>query len=134
LAVETLENDTATAAAILQAAGCTLPTGDIVDGVYDEQGNHYAVPEQCTSDPVNLLASVPADDVNESIDSKDKHPRVDEEVTRRKREEKGKTAIRDLYSIKARLSDRGGPDVKVKLGKEESVGALAGAVAEKAGV
>jgi hypothetical protein len=49
----------------------------------------------------------------------------DSEATERRREEKGKTIERDAVKVKCRLSDRGGPDVVVLLGRSQTVGALA---------
>lgn len=48
---------------------------------------------------------------------------LDKEKERR-REEKGKRNERDLVKVTARLSDRGGPDVVVGIGKEQTVAAL----------
>ena len=43
----------------------------------------------------------------------------------RKRDEKGKRSERDLIRVKTRLSDRGGPDMTVTIGKDQNVGLLA---------
>ncbi|KAJ1508744.1 hypothetical protein HMI55_000249 [Coelomomyces lativittatus] len=32
----------------------TVPTGDLLDGVYDTLGNHYVIPQYCFSTPINL--------------------------------------------------------------------------------
>lgn len=48
---------------------------------------------------------------------------LDKEKERR-REEKGKRNERDLVKVTARLSDRGGLDVVVSIGKEQTVAAL----------
>ncbi|KAI9677327.1 MAG: hypothetical protein M1829_002670 [Trizodia sp. TS-e1964] len=55
MAIECMEGgDIPMAQTILDAAGCTVPTGDLVNGVYDERGNYYQLPEYCLSDPTNL--------------------------------------------------------------------------------
>ena len=46
--------DLATAQGILDASGCTLPTGSLADGCYDEAGNLYRIPELMVSDPTNV--------------------------------------------------------------------------------
>ncbi len=46
--------DIETAQGILDAAGITLPTGNLVDGCYDEAGNLYRLSEVVVSDPINV--------------------------------------------------------------------------------
>jgi len=41
---------------------------------------------------------------------------------------------RDLIKVKARLSDRGGPDIPISIGKLQSVGLLANKVQTEAGI
>ncbi|KAI9804294.1 MAG: hypothetical protein M1833_007101 [Piccolia ochrophora] len=133
VALETMETDLGTAQTILDAAGVTLPTGDLINGAYDDVGNFYQLPEQCISDPLNIVDT-----------SSTRHPRknesdlseTDEDEALRRREEKGKTVIQaeHMYSVKARLSDRGGPDVQVGLGKGQTVRVLAQKVQEEAGI
>ncbi|KAF0552763.1 ubiquitin domain-containing protein 2-like [Gigaspora margarita] len=48
-------NDTEYAQLILNAAKITIPTGNLVDGCYDELGNRYAIPAYCLVDPTNLI-------------------------------------------------------------------------------
>ncbi|PIA12952.1 hypothetical protein COEREDRAFT_83787 [Coemansia reversa NRRL 1564] len=43
------------ACAILDSVGVSIPTGSIHDGVYDERGAQYDIPQYCLSTPVNLL-------------------------------------------------------------------------------
>ncbi|CAG8746517.1 19559_t:CDS:2, partial [Racocetra fulgida] len=40
---------------ILNAAKITIPTGNLVDGCYDELGNRYVIPAYCLVDPTNLI-------------------------------------------------------------------------------
>jgi len=49
-------------------------------------------------------------------------------------EEKGKAVERDVVQVKCRLSDRGGPDITVSLGKSLQVGLLARRVASEASI
>ncbi|KAJ2158644.1 hypothetical protein GGF46_003608, partial [Coemansia sp. RSA 552] len=50
--------DRGLAQAILDSAGVTVPTGRITDGVYDDHGARYVVPQYCLSEPTNLLSKV----------------------------------------------------------------------------
>lgn len=60
----------------------------------------------------------------------------DEEEVERKREEKGKAVLKigDIVKIKARLSDRGGPDIVVTLGKDQPVRILVRRIQDEANV
>ncbi|KAI8072965.1 hypothetical protein BC940DRAFT_292057 [Gongronella butleri] len=46
--------DLTLAQSILDAANITLPTGNMVDGCYDELGNRYVIPAYCIVEPSNL--------------------------------------------------------------------------------
>jgi hypothetical protein len=140
MAVDAMADDLETAQTILDAAGITLPTGDLVEGAYDELGNYYTVPEQCLSDPLNIAATPDhtmsslkiADEEDDGEDNLD----TEEDEVERRREEKGKRVVHavEMYTVKARLSDRGGPDVQIGLGKDQSVRALARKIQDEAGV
>ncbi len=126
--------DLETAQGIIDAAGVTLPKGDLISGAYDEAGNFYQMPESIISDPVNVvpesLDAVGRDAKAEEVED------IDEEEAERRREEKGKGVLKsgDMIKIKARLSDRGGPDVQILLGKDQNVRILARRVQEEIGV
>ncbi|CAG8454109.1 197_t:CDS:2 [Cetraspora pellucida] len=51
-------NDLEYAQLILNAAKITIPTGNLVDGCYDELGNRYVIPAYCLVDPTNLIRDV----------------------------------------------------------------------------
>lgn len=134
LAIENIDDDLGTAQTILDAAGVTLPTGNLVNGAYDEVGNHYHLPEHCVADPSNVI-NIP-DDVS-SI--KDEGPAGDGEEGEEAdilRETKGKDVVQEqeTITVRARLSDRGGADVQVMLGQQQSVRVLARRVEDAAGV
>ncbi|TPX24249.1 hypothetical protein DIZ76_013594 [Coccidioides immitis] len=127
--------DLPTAQSIIDAAGVTVPTGDLCDGCYDENGALYRLPQVIVSDPSNIvdarggeedMRSGEADDevtntkLAMDIDSDDEL----EEDIEDKREEKGKRNERDMIKVCARLSDRGGPDLTIEIGKDQSVGVL----------
>ena len=126
------EGDIGTAQSILDASGITVPTGDLINGAYDEMGNLYQIPDPVISDPENLApgdVTVAKDEIVETEDIED------DELERRK-EEKGKTVMKgvDLFKVKARLSDRGGPDVVVMLSKEDTVRTLVRKIKSDTGV
>ncbi|KAJ5166848.1 uncharacterized protein N7482_005629 [Penicillium canariense] len=144
--------DLATAQSIVDAAGVTIPTGDLCEGCYDEQGVLYRLPQCIVSDPENMAKTtlLATDDIahgGEAIQEEEDTEALsdgklatddasgDELITddiERRRDEKGKTSERDLIRVQARLSDRGGPDLMLLLGKGQSVGFLARKVQQEA--
>lgn len=99
------------AQAILDAADATLPTGDLADGAYDALGAFYGVPQWVVRDPEGVEEGEEEEEEGE---------------TERRREEKGKGVLEGGgVKVKARLSERGGRDVVVVLGRGESVRVLA---------
>ncbi|OJD13096.1 hypothetical protein ACJ73_09246 [Blastomyces percursus] len=144
--------DMPTAQGILDAAGITVPTGDLCDGCYDESGVLYRIPESIAMDPVDVIEEVAetndvhticatAGELGEEEDVEHNKLAVDvdsdddmvDDIERR-REEKGKVSERDLIKISARLSDRGGPDLTVMIGKNQTVGTLARRIQTEAGI
>ena len=147
--------DLVTAQGIVDAAGITVPTGDLCEGCYDEQGVLYRVPQCVVSDPENIVppssrtasedggpagyeeepdagmlsdSKLAADDADASGDE------LISQDAERRREEKGKTSERDLIRVLARLSDRGGADIQLPIGKGQTVGFLARRVHQEAKV
>ncbi|KAJ1667614.1 hypothetical protein IW140_002195 [Coemansia sp. RSA 1813] len=55
LRVVSESTDTQLAMAILDSISVTVPTGRFVDGVYDERGVCYKVPQFCVSEPANII-------------------------------------------------------------------------------
>ena len=112
------EGDIATAQSALDAAGVTVPTGDLKNGVYDEAGNLYQIPEHIISDPQNLSPEHEVVVKGETLD--DIISDEDDELEKEK-VGKGKGAMSSVDGIKvrARLSDRGGPDIIVAIGKDQ---------------
>jgi len=125
------EGEVETAQGVLDAAGVTVPTGDLTNGAYDETGNFYHMPEHVIADPENMLEEI----VRDGLD-KDEEANMDDEELERRREEKGKSVLKsgDLIKVKARLSDRGGPDIIIMFSKEANVRVLIRKVQEKAGM
>jgi Ubiquitin-binding domain len=131
------DGETETAQGIVDAAGVTVPTGDLCEGCYDENGVLYRLPQCIVSDPDNIAddsASAAGhqrpDDVEDELSdrkivSDESEDELISEDAERRREEKGKMNERDMIKVQARLSDRGGPDVIVAIGKTQAVGVLA---------
>lgn len=153
------QGDRSTAQGILDAAGVTLPTGNLLEGCYDEVGNLYRIPDVVLSDPTNIIndedtlhpdhsthrysgsdvvdevkgATLGVDETRASIedddggdDNNDNEASHTVGAQHKRRDEKGKAiADRDAVKVKCRLSDRGGPDVVVMLGRSQTVGTLA---------
>ena len=121
-----------TAQGILDASAITLPTGDLLNGAYDEVGNFYQMPEHVISDPTNvILSSEDGIATGGNIGGE-----TDDDEAEIRREEKGKTVLKigDIVKVKARLSDRGGPDIVISLGKEQSTRVLISRIQEEAHV
>ena len=127
------EGEVQTAQGVLDAAGMTLPTGDLTNGAYDETGNFYHMPEHVIADPDNIVVEGEAEG---QVESPKDEEEIDEDEAERRREEKGKSVLKsgDAVKVKARLSDREGLDVVVMLLKEQNVRVLVRKVQEEAGV
>ena len=127
------DGDITTAQSILDAAAITVPTGDLKNGAYDEAGNLYQIPEHVISDPQNVVLDQQEEDRKGEISNE---AADDENAIERKREEKGKSVLKtsDIIKVRARLSDRGGPDVVIPLGKDQVVRILIRRVQEEADV
>ena len=126
------EGEIDTAQGILDAANITVPTGDLINGVYDEVGNFYQLPEHMISDPENLVQEEKAP----TSDAPPEAEETDEDEAERRREEKGKAVLKTEESIrvKARLSDRGGPDIVIEMSKDQNVRVLIRRIQDEAGV
>ena len=127
------DGDITTAQSILDAAAITVPTGDLKNGAYDEAGNLYQMPEYVISDPQNVVLNQQGEIQKGEVSNDAKE---DDEAIERKREEKGKSVLKtgDMIKVRARLSDRGGPDVIISLGKDQAVRTLVRRVQEEVNV
>lgn len=144
----------ATAQSILTAADITLPTGDLAQGAYDSLGNYYSLPEHIVSDPQNIargrrrrtgsreddigdakagLSGEDEDEEDETAEERENATDNDDDETERRKEEKGKAVVdvRDLLSVRARLSD-GSKDVTLSVAKGDSVRTVARQIAAEA--
>lgn len=144
------DGDIVTAQGIIDAAGITIPTGDFCDGCYDENGALYRLPQTIVMDPLNVVDSLPEDEGEYSSTTQlvdggdisnnklgmgfDSDDDLYDDELERQRDEKGKGIERDLIRVTTRLSDRGGQDITIAIGKDQSVGILARKVQVEAGV
>jgi Ubiquitin-binding domain len=106
--------------------------GNLINGAYDDLGNHYELPEYCVSTPTNILH---APDPDEGLEGKGQD--TDDEEAELRRAEKGKMPLdpnEKTFNVRARLSDRGDPDIVVQFTKNENVRVIARRIAEMAGV
>ncbi|CAG8427168.1 unnamed protein product [Penicillium salamii] len=131
--------DITTAQGIIDAAGITVPTGNLCEGCYDEQGVLYRLPQCIVSDPENMISSHEEEEGRADDEDDEDHEELsdgklatddaseDELISQdaeRRRDEKGKTSERNLIRVLARLSE-GGPDIPLAVGKSQTVGFLA---------
>ena len=137
------EGDLKGAQAVLDAAGLTVPTGRLSDGVWDERGVLYKLPRWVVSDPLNVV-DAPDDDGEGEPDPDDADPDDDEvkddgsddDEDGTKGDEKGKGKVpplKSLMRIRARLSDRG-TDVVVAVEQGSTVRMIGRKVMEEAKV
>jgi Ubiquitin-binding domain len=119
----------ATAQKILDAAGITLPTGDMVNGAYDGFGAFYALPECIVSDPTNLVSKALGE-------AKQPNGASDEVDTDRLTSGKGKKVVNpeDMVTVKARRSDGVERDLVIRAAEEDSVRSLTQRFTEELGV
>ena len=114
------DGDVPLAQNVVDAAEIVVPTGDLKNGAYDSLGNLYQMPEHVVCDPVNVIIDEPEKQGKEGSSADGSE---DEEEAVRRREEKGKGIVveGDMLKVKARLSDRGGPDIVVQMVKGQTV-------------
>lgn len=126
------EGEIQNAQVILDASAVTVPTGDLMNGAYDEVGNFYQMPEYIISDPNNVL---PGSQEN-IVKGESASDATDEDEVERRREEKGKGVLKtgDVIRVKARLSDRGGPDIVISIGKDQNIRVLVRRIQEEVNI
>ncbi|RYP45458.1 hypothetical protein DL769_011463 [Monosporascus sp. CRB-8-3] len=130
----------ATAQSILRAAEITLPTGDLVHGVYDSLGNYYALPEWVVCDPDNVAEDSGARTADHRAREDDNgEERMNEDMGKdaalRRREEKGKAVanVRNTVKVCAWLSENN-RDMTMRVGANDSVHKVAKKVVEESGL
>jgi hypothetical protein len=108
----------ATAQKILDAAGITLPAGDMVNGAYDGFGAFYPLPECIVSDPTNLVSET----LGEAKQPNGASDEVDAERLRQ-RGGKAKKVVNpeDMVTVKASRSDGVKTDLVIRAADEDSV-------------
>ena len=129
-----------TAQSILDAAEISIPTGSLVDGVYDSWGNHYQLPEWVVCDPENISTDVVANKDEEAGEEDTMNGGEDgdegednDEMDRRKEKGKDVVDVKERVNLRARLSENG-KDVRISVGKDETVKNVARRLLEVSGV
>ncbi|KAF2089137.1 hypothetical protein K490DRAFT_55731 [Saccharata proteae CBS 121410] len=124
--------DVAVAQGVLDAAGLTCPTGRVWEGVFDEWGEAYQVPEWVVVMPRGVIEEEEGEGVVGDVGAEtDKGMVVGSWGTGLgvgEEKEKGKERAVEVErekvkKVRARLSD-GRPDVVVKMGESEKVAVL----------
>ncbi|CAO1605017.1 hypothetical protein XANCAGTX0491_008554 [Xanthoria calcicola] len=126
------EGDVATAQGILDAAGVTVPTGDLVQGAYDEMGGLYVLPGWVVGEPEGVVDEEAEEGKESVLDEGGKDVGSGEKKGKEVAVDAGGGGVEGMVRVRARLSDRGGPDVVVLIGREDSVAVLARRIAEQA--
>lgn len=127
---------------ILSAAEISLPTGDLVNGVYDSLGNYYQLAEWIVCDPQNVIVDSDPEAASKGLgneettingDGDGDDLSDDEEELMRNKSEKGKEVIdtKELVILRARLSENG-QDIKLSIGKNETVKSVVKKIAQEA--
>lgn len=124
----------ATAQGILDAAGVTVPTGDLVQGAYDEMGGLYVLPGWVVGEPEGVVDEEAEEGKESVLDEGGKDVGSGEKKGKEVAVDAGGGGVEGMVRVRARLSDRGGPDVVVLIGREDSVAVLARRIAEQAKV
>ena len=129
--------ETETAQGIINAADITVPTGDMVEGVYDPAGQYYQLPEYVVADPTNMVEDEPVN-LQKGVEDGEGADvaTANLESVESKTPEKGKGKAPkngDGVKVKARLSDQA-KDVVVWIDKGEKVQGLIERVREEAEV
>ena len=117
---------------MINASGLTVPTGDMVEGVYDSQGAYYQLPEWAVADPANLQR----DEDGDGKDTTTLKPDTVVENENPRKVEKGKgraPQTGDSISLKARLSDRA-TDIVLTVYKTDHISEIVERIKEEAGV
>jgi Ubiquitin-binding domain len=139
LVCELLEQNNLTdAQAVLDAAGCTCPSGDLwgrKGGVYDEFGEKYVVPSWVIAEPPDVIQDGPEEEEKTSSNEEEED---EEELSREKGKGKA-TVVEDPESqkpalrVRARLSHNA-QDVIVRIKEEDKVRVIIRKIRELANV
>lgn len=129
LVLETIPKSLVTAQAIINTAGIILPTGDLIDGSYDERGFYYFIPPYIFSEPTNLILETSEKTINDNLTSAIK---VNKEM---ELNELHNSEIKDKHSIEivVRLSDTS-KDISIKIDSKDSIANMKQHVARVAGI
>lgn len=127
------DGDVGTAQTLMNASGLTVPTGDMVEGVYDSTGAYYQLPDWTIADPSNLQQSGEAEP-KDDISALKADALTDTDQARKNEKGKGKAPVAgEGVALKARLSDRA-TDINLTVLKTDTIGEIIERVREESGV
>lgn len=125
---------------ILSAAEISLPTGNLVHGVYDSLGNYYQLPEWIVCDPQNVTVDNDPETTAKGLANEDTMVDADdltddEEELMGNKTEKGKEVVdvKEQVVLRARLSENG-QDIELSVGKTETVKSVIRKITHEANV
>ena len=133
--------DPQAAQAVVEAAGCTCPTGRLGEGVWDDRGRLYKLPRWILSDPINVKEGYAAEDEDEDMPEDDEVEEEDDSKDNDLYDEtepmdKGKDRVYfgpNAITVIARMSDRG-TDLNITLREDQSIRSLIRRVQSEAGL
>ncbi|KTW26327.1 hypothetical protein T552_02812 [Pneumocystis carinii B80] len=129
LVLETIPENLATAQMIINTAGIVLPTGDLIDGCYDQRGSYYFIPPYIFSEPANLISENPEQPNNDNLNSN-----IENEENEKINEPQDSEIENEHASeIIVRLSDTS-KDILIKIDSKDSIADMKQHVAKIAGI
>lgn len=127
------EGDVSTAQTMMNASSLTVPTGDMVEGVYDSTGAYYQLPDWTIADPSNLQQSGETE-VKDDISALKADALTETDQARKNEKGKGKApTLGEGVALKARLSDRA-TDINLTVLKTDTIGEIIERVRAESGV
>ncbi|EMR09297.1 hypothetical protein PNEG_02257 [Pneumocystis murina B123] len=129
LVLETIPESLTTAQTIINTAGIILPTGDLIDGCYDQRGSYYFIPPYIFSEPTNLISENPEQSKNDKLNSIIEN----EENTKLSESQDSQIKNEHVNEIIVRLSDTS-KDILIKIDSKNSIADMKQHVAKIAGI
>lgn len=106
---------------LLDATGCTCPTGKLWHSIFDERGDQYSIHDGRRNfdwivfEPQGLVEAAPESTPGVGLDGQEEEPFTDKG--------KGKRRAEETFSVKCRLSTTG-QDHIMQMSKDEKIGSL----------
>lgn len=115
---------------IINAAGIILPTGDLIDGCYDQQGSYYFIPSYIFSEPTNLISESSEKLADNKLGSVIKN---ENDIVLSELRDSEIIANEHSIEIIIRLSDTS-KDISIKIDSKNSIADMKEHVARVAGI